>query len=281
MSATTSIAGTAEFVGPVRQLWQTLTMTRRTKTKRSMAYLINVIRIPLGPLAIFITSYLAYAIAGREAVAGIDIAGFLLIGMLGHITVTAAVWEGGSAIEEERFEGTIAALFLTPASRIAVLAGHGLSGLVFLLPSFVVVALIGVVVGADLEVGSWLATLLAGVTLLVACLSLGFFLSAFFILTRRANLMANVIQHPIYLLSGTIIPRQELPGWLHPISDAIPVAHGIDALREATLTGGSLSAIGPALIVALVTSLVCAALGAFGIRKVEHAAKRSGQLDLF
>ena len=279
MSATTASA--AQFVGPVRQLWQTLTMTRRTKTKRSRAYLINIIRIPLGPLAIFITSYLAYTIADREAVAGVDIAGFLLIGMLGHVTLTSAVWEGGSAIEEERFEGTIAALFLTPASRIAVLAGHGLSGLVFLLPSFLVVVAIGAVIGADLEVRSWSAAFAAVVTLLIACLALGFFLSAFFILTRRANLMANVIQHPIYLLSGTIIPRQELPGWLHPLSDAIPVANGIDAMRAVTLSGATFSSVAPELGVALLTSAVCASLGAYGIRKVEHAAKRTGQLDLF
>lgn len=275
------VTSRAEFVGPVLQLWHTLTTTTQTKTQRSLAYLINIIRIPLGPLAIFITSYLAYTIAGREVVGGVDIAGFLLIGMFGHITVTAAVWEGGSAIEEERYEGTIAALFLTPASRIAVLVGHGVSGLIFLLPSFVVVALIGVVVGADLEIRSWMAALLAGLTLIVACLALGFFLSAFFILTRRANLMANVIQHPIYLLSGTIIPRGELPGWLHPISDAIPVAHGIDALREATLSGGTLTAVAPELGAALLASTICASLGAFGIRRVEHAAKRSGQLDLF
>lgn len=266
--------------GP-RLAWHAMTGSARASLFRSMAYLINVVRIPLAPLVMYAVAYLSYQAAGRQVVDGVNAAGFLLIGMLGWVMTMSAVWETGSAIEKERFEGTIAALFLSPASRVAVIAGHGLGGLVFLFPSLLVVALLGAAIGADLNVSSPLAVTLAALILLVAAIALGFLLAAFFVLSRRANLMANVIQHPLYVLGGLIVPREEFPSWLHSISNGVPLAHAVDALRHATLSGGSLSDIAPALSAATLTSLACFAFGILGLRRVEHAAKRSGQLDLY
>lgn len=263
------------------QVWWTLLATAVMTFRRSSAYLINIVRIPLWPLGIYATSWFAYRAAGREAVAGVDVAGFLLVGMFGQVLATSAVWWCGSAIEEERFEGTIAALFLAPASRTAVVFGHGLGGTLFLVPSLVVVALLGVATGAELHVANWTAAGLAALSLLVASLALGYLLAAFFVLTRRANLMANVLQHPLYLLSGFIVARDALPGWLATASAAIPLAHAIDALRASTLAAASLGDTLPYLLGALVTSGVCLLLGLAGMWRMEHAAKRTGQLDLF
>ncbi|HUG15410.1 MAG TPA: ABC transporter permease [Thermomicrobiales bacterium] len=264
-----------------RHTHQTVLATARASLLRSTAYLINIVRIPLTPLVLYAVAHMSYQAAGRETVNGVDVAGFLLIGIFGQIMVMSAVWETGSTIEKERFEGTIAALFLSPASRIAVIAGHGLGGLVFLFPALAVVALLGVAIGADLNIGSPLAVALSAVMLLVSALALGFLLAAFFVLSRRANLMANVIQHPLALLGGFIVPRGEFPGWLHTLSQGLPIAHAVDAVRLSTLSAGSLKDVAPALLGCAVASAACLLLGVLGIRRVEHAAKRSGQLDLY
>jgi ABC-2 type transport system permease protein len=264
-----------------RHFQQTVRATARSTFMRSIAYLINVIRIPLAPFVLYAVAYLAYQAAGRQTADGVAISGFLLIGMFGQVMVTSAVWETGSSIETERWEGTIAALFLSPASRIAVIAGYGLGGLLFLVPSLLVVALLGVVTGATLDVASPLAATLSALLLLLSALALGFLLAAFFILSRRANLMANVIQHPLYLLGGFIVPRGEFPGWLHTLSQGLPIAHAVDAFRLSTLRGGSVSDVAPALFASAIASAACLSVGILGIRRVEHAAKRSGQLDLY
>jgi ABC-2 type transport system permease protein len=271
----------AAFLGRRAHLRTTVVRTAEVGFKRSAAYFINVLRMPLGPLAIYAVAYFAYQAAGRASVDGTSVSGFLLVGMFGHVTVTSAVWWGGSAIEQERFEGTIGALFLSPASRIAVVLGHGLAGFIFLIPSFVVVGLLGVATGARLNVESPGAVVVSALVLLIAALALGFLLSALFVLTRRANLMANVIQHPIYLLGGFVIPREELPRALRIISDTLPVAHAVDAFRASTLSAGSLSDIAPTLLAALATSAICAVIGALGMQRIEYAAKRSGQLELY
>lgn len=272
---------TVQPAGELAHWWKAVVATTATSFKRNNAYVINIIRTPLLPVGLFLPAYLAWQAAGVQTIDGVSVGGFLLAGMFGLVCWSSAVWWTGSAIENERYEGTIGALFLSPASRVAIVLGHGLGGLAFLIPSFAVVALLGALTGAQLNVASPAAVAAAALTLLAASLAMGFLLASFFILTRRANLMANVIQHPLFLLGGFMIPRDELPGWLHAISQAMPIAHATDAFRASMLTSASLGDISAGLLAALGTSAAFMLIGLLGLRRVEHAAKRAGQLDLF
>jgi ABC-2 type transport system permease protein len=269
------------FLPDIAMPWRLLLMTTLMSFRRSNAYLINIIRTPLFPLAFYLSSWMAYTVAGRGAVAGMNVTGFLMIGVIGMLTFSNSVWGSGYAIEDERYEGTIAAVFLSPASRVALVAGHGLGGLIFLVPAVATVLLAGLITGARLNAQSIAAIAVSGLALLIASLATGYLLAAFFILSRRANLMANVVQHPGYLLSGFIIPREELPGWLYTLSELMPAAHAIDAFRAATLVSASLGEVLPTVGASLGLSALVAGIGALGIRRVEHAAKRTGQLELY
>ncbi|HEX5166064.1 MAG TPA: ABC transporter permease, partial [Thermomicrobiales bacterium] len=219
--------------------------------------------------------------SGATTIDGVNISGFLLAGMVGMICWYSSVWWTGSAIEEERWEGTIAALFLTPASRVAVVIGHGLGGFIYMIPSFATIVLLAVITGARFNVGSLVAVVASALALLVASLAMGFLLASLFILSRRANLMANIIQHPLYLMGGFMIPRDALPDWLHTISNAMPLAHAVDAFRASMLASASLHDVGNSLLAAALTSSLFVLTGLLGIRRVEDVAKRAGQLDLF
>ena len=271
----------AHNVSRVAHLCDTVLATAAAETRRNLAYAIEIIRAPLFPVAYFGASYFAYDVAGKRSVDGVNAAGFLLIGMVGLLTWSASVWSSGYAIERERYEGTIGALFLTPASRGAVIAGYGLGGFVFLIPSLLVVVVLGFAFGAQLRVVDPLAVAAAGGALLVASLGAGFALAGLFVLSRRANLFANVVQHPIYLLGGFIVPRAQLPSWLRPVSDIVPFSHATDALRAAALSGAALGDVAGDVAVTLGLAALFAVAGMLLIGRVEHAAKRSGQLELF
>ena len=268
------------FRGAPGHFWTVLVGTARGYVKRANAYLIDVIRWPLFPLMLYATLHVAYTASGRAEVAGANVSGFLLVGIVGLLIWGATLWSGGYAIEWERATGTIGALLLSPASRVAVVLGYGVGGVVWALPGFAVVALLGLATGARLEVADPLAALAAGGALLVGSLAVGFALAGLFILSRRANLLANFLQTPIYLLAGFVVPRDELPGWLQPISSCLPVSHAIDALRASTLRGAGLGAIDHQLGLTLLTAAAFVLIGAVGLRRVEHVAKRGGQLEL-
>lgn len=280
MNATPKATGAA-FIGPLAHPGAVVLATARSYLRRTNAYLIDVVRWPLGTLIMFATWRLTYAVAGRESVGGADAAGFLLVGTFGLITWTATIWSSGYAIEYERAEGTIGALFLSPASRVAAIVGYGLGGFVWLLPALALVAALGVATGARLHVADPLALAAAGLVLPVTSLATGFALAGLFILSRRANLLANFLQLPGSLLAGFLVPRDSLPGWLRPLSDALPAAHAVDALRASALGAATLAETRGPLLAALALSGLYTTIGFLALRRVEDAAKRSGQLDLY
>jgi len=269
------------FHGPARQLWAVVRATMRGYLKRSHAYLIDILRVPLYPLFTFATWRITYAVSGRGHVDGAAVSGFLLVGMLGMITWTSTIWSSGYAIEYERSEGTIGALFLSPASRVAVIVGYGLGSFLWLAPSFAVVIALALATGARLHVADPAAAVAAVVALLLASLATGFAFAGLFVLSRRGNLLANFLQLPIYLLAGFLVPRSRLPGWLRPVSDTIPAGHAVDALRASLLNGVPLHGILGDLVATLGLAALYGGVGLISLRRVEYAAKRSGTLDLY
>lgn len=255
--------------------------TARAYLQRVSAYLIQLIRWPLGPIFMFASWRVLYGVSGRGHVGGATLSGFLLIGVFGLIIWSSSIWASGYAIEFERQEGTSGSLFLTPASRAGVVAGYGLGSFVWFLPGFVAVGILGVLTGARFHVSDPLSVLVAGGTLIVASLAAGFTFSGIFILSRRGNLIANVVQSPLYLLSGLMVPLSSLPPWLLPASNAIPVTHAIVALRASTLLGAGMGTTWREAALSLVASMIWFLAGLAGLRRVENVARRTGQLDLY
>jgi ABC-2 type transport system permease protein len=255
--------------------------TARAYLQRMSAYLIQFIRWPLGPVFTFATWRVTYGASGRGLVDGATLSGFLLVGIFGMITWTSSIWASGYALEWERGEGTSGSLFLTPASRSAVVVGYGLGSFIWFLPSFGALLLLGRLTGAHLRVTDALALGLSVALLILASLSAGFFFSGIFILSRRGNLIANFLQAPIYLLTGMLVPLTLLPGWVRPFAGAVPATHALTALRASALSGATLGSVGWEILVGLLVSGIWTALGVTALRWVEHVAKRTGQLDLY
>jgi ABC-type multidrug transport system permease subunit len=277
MSAVSSVT----FHTGLARHWAAVFGTARRYAKGMNAYLIDVIRIPVWPLLLFATTLVTYHIAHRNTVDGVNVSSFLLIGMVGMITWSSTIWSSGYALEAERYEGTSAALFLSPVSRVGVIAGYGIGSFLWLLPSFIVVIVLGFATGARLDVGSPVAFAAAIFMLFAVSLATGFAFASLFVLSRRANVMANFLQAPIFLLAGFQVARTSLPGWLHPLSDAIPASHATDALRASALHGASFGGVAPMLAAAGVVSAVYLVVGLVSLRRVEYAARRSGHLDLY
>lgn len=258
-----------------------LLATAVAEIRRKRAYTIEIIRWPVFPAIYFILLLLTYRTSGQGSIAGLDVEGFLLVGTIAMVLWTSTIWAAGYAIEIERVEGTINSLFLTPASRAAVIFGYGLgSFVIFIVPTLVVVAILGWLTGATVNIQSLPAVLLSFGALALGSLALGHALAGGFVLTRRANLWANFLQTPIYLLSGMVVPVESLPDWLGWFAAVFPISAGMDALRQSLLAGATTGDIVEPLLRFALSSLVLIAVGSLLLRRVENVAKRGGQFDL-
>lgn len=254
--------------------------TARTYTIKQLSYIVDVVRWPMYPTFYFLTIVLAYHIAGRSVVDGFDARGYLLVGTIGVILWQANLWAGGYAIEAERQEGTINALFLTPASRGAVILGYALGSLaVWIIPNSLILAGIAVAIHAQVYVSDPVAVAASMLCLIVATFALGYAVAGIFILSRRANLLANFFQSPVYLLSGMIIPISSLPLGMRWLTAVFPLSAGMDALRQSLLGGAGLMDVGPDLGRLLLLSSVLFLFGLIMLRRVERVAKRGAELD--
>ena len=254
--------------------------TARSYFLRRSAYLVDIVRSPMYPAFYFLTIVLAYRVAGRTVVDGYQTLGYLLVGTIGVILWQSNLWASGYAIEQERHEGTINSLFLTPASRAAVVSGYALGSVFFtILPNTIVIGALALLMNVQTNVGDPLAVFVSVLALSAATYALGFALAGVFVLSRRANLLANFLQSPIYLLSGMIVPISALPGPMRWLAAVFPLSAGMNALRQSLLAGAGLGDIAGDLTRLSALSAVLLIFGLVMLRSVERVAKNGAELD--
>ena len=268
-------------VGRVASFFAVLLATAWAEVERVRAYTIEIIRWPLYPVLYYATLLLAYHASGRTVVDGASVEGFLFVGTIGVVLWGSTIWASGYAMEMERTEGTINSLFLTPASRTAIVFGRGIGSFaIFITPTLVVLTVLAIVTGASFNVQSPLAVALSFLALVFGALALGHALAGAFVLTRRANMWANFLQSPIHLLSGMVVPVSALPDWLSWFATVFPMSAGMNALRQSLLSGAGVADITEPLLRFSLSSLGLLVIGTLLLRRVENVAKRGGQFDL-
>lgn len=242
---------------------------------------IQLLRGPTGAVLGFLAIMLVYRISGQTAVAEDDVLGFLLTGEIAVYAWGATVWACGFGLQMEAHRGTLGPVFVSPASRMAVVTGYGLGSFAFSLPSVICLLVVGVGFGARFDIGSPMLAIVSLIGIYVSALCIGIACGGLFILSRQANSLANFLQAPIYILAGFYFPRSVLPDWIEPIATILPIAHAVDALRAAVLNGAGWQDTTPELLAMVAGCVVFLLIGIWSMRRVEHAVRGSGDLNLF
>ena len=117
------------------------------------------------------------------------------------------------------------------------------------------------------------------VALPVTVLSLGLMgllLASTFVLYRNANAFANLLEYPVWLATGLLVPLSLLPGWVEPIAWVLAPSWGIDAIRDAAFGGNAWPSIGMCALL----GIVYLALGTLFLRNFERLARSRATLSL-
>jgi ABC-2 type transport system permease protein len=242
---------------------------------------IQLLRGPTGAVLGFMAIMLVYRISGQTAVARDDVLGFLLTGEIAVYAWGATVWACGFGLQMEAHRGTLGPVFASPASRMAVLTGYGIGNFAFSLPSVACLLIVGFSFGARFTVSSPVLVVLSVGAIYVSALCIGIACGGLFILSRQANSLSNFLQTPIYILSGFYFPRSVLPDWIEPVATILPIAHAVDMLRAAALDGAGWGDVTQELLATLAGCVIFLLIGIWSMKRVEHAVRRSGVLNLF
>jgi ABC-2 type transport system permease protein len=157
---------------------------------------------------------------------------FFVPGLLIQLGLFGAAFVGFTIIADWRY-GVIERLRVTPASRLAILAGRLARDVLTLLVQGIVLVLAGLAFGMRAPVGGVLIGL--GFIAVVA-ISLAAISYTVGLLTKSEDVLApaiNMVVVPLMLLSGIMLPMTMGPGWLQGIARATPFRYIIDAMRAA------------------------------------------------
>jgi ABC-2 type transport system permease protein len=105
---------------------------------------------------------------------------------------------------------------------------------------------------------------------------LGAVMASAFVLYRYANAITNLLDYPVYLLAGLLVPLSHLPDWLHPLSWLLAPTWGVQAIRTAVLGGRPLPAIGACVAL----GVAYLGIGILALRRFELLARRHASLAL-
>jgi len=182
---------------------------------------------------------------------------------------------------EEKNQGTIENLLVSPANRFSVFVGRAMfqivNGIATVVIAFFYAAFI---FNVDFSHANLVGLALVILITTFAMTGFGLMLSSLGLFLRTSMIIANVFLFIGLLVCGVNFPVSYLPAYIQPISYAIPMTYGTEAARMA-VSGASLGEMSGVLgMEALVGFLVMIA-GYLMFRGFEHLARSKGTLDRF
>jgi ABC-2 type transport system permease protein len=234
------------------------------RSLKNAAYILISLSQPLLYLVLFMPLLKSM---GLPASSGISVVDGFLPGILVLLVFSAASGQGFGTLMDLQ-SGMIERLRVTPVSRFALLIAPILVTLTTQLGALTLLIAAAIPMGFRPQVGgllvAYLLLLLLGA--MVASLAVALALKLKNMTTYGA--IVNVINLPIVLLSGILLPLSLAPRWMRAIAHVNPLYYVIEAVRQ--LTAGSVSSpqVGRAFVVVVLVLAVSVAWAARTYRKV-------------
>ena len=251
-----------------RQMWVGFALHLKMMTRSSFDGLLGVV----WPLFFALIAFFMF-----EAGAGGASLVFASFGAAVMGVWSSTSTSGGSAMQRERWQGTLELLVTAPTHFATILLPVTVAMSMMGLYSMAATLLLSrFAFGVELPFEQPLAFAVALVATVVSIGGLGFLLAVSFVRYRTAWALGSLLEYPVWLLGGFLVPLALLPWWARPFSWVLAPTWGVDAIREAATGASPWLEIGAAL--GLGAAYV--ALGVAVLETVLASARRAGSLAL-
>jgi ABC-2 type transport system permease protein len=209
-----------------------------------------------------------------------DYMSFILIGTVLSGYISAVFWGLGYSLKNEMDSGVLESNWMAPVSRPLFLVGRTLTSLaVTTLNSAGVLLLAWLFFGFRVS-GSLFSAFSAAVPMLIALYGFGFAFAALVLLIREPNTLIDVSDFMISLMSGRQFPVKVLPRFLLPVSLALPLTYGYDAVRGYLLKTNTIIPIKYEIAILIIFMGFMVMVGYAIFKRVERRCKTLGTLGL-
>jgi ABC-2 type transport system permease protein len=245
--------------------------------QRERSWLFFEIFLPLLGTSAFVFIY-------RALGAKPEFTGFVVLGGAMTAYWMNVLWSMATQFYWEKEMGNLALYLIAPTSRMAILLGMALGGMISTTVRALAVLVLGsLVFGVTFTVSDWGSLLLVFFLTLVALYGLGMiFASAFLLYGREAWHMANLLQEPVFLLSGFYFPIKSLGFWISAGASLIPITLGLDAMRQLLYpqAGWGFLDVWVETLILAILSVVFLVIAHRMLLWLENVARREGRLTV-
>jgi ABC-2 type transport system permease protein len=234
-------------------------------------------------IALPFLSTCAFVLVYRAVGAPETYIGFAVLGGAMTAFWLNVVWMMAAQLYWDRGEGNLEIYFTAPISLMSILVGMAIGGLYMSgTRAIVIVALGSVLFGVQYDIQQWLLLGVVFLLTLVALYGLGMLMASLFLFWgREAWHLANLFSEPVYFLGGMYAPVKVLGPLAGLVVGLLPLAVGLDAIRQLTFSQvpdiGVLPPATEALIL-VVMAVVFPLLARFALRYFERRARAEGRL---
>ena len=170
---------------------------------------------------------------------------FYVPGVIASIAFLIPVILTAMAIVREKEIGTLEQIMVTPIRSWELMVGKTLPFALIGLLDVVMIALIGVFWFEIPLRGNPLVLLCGAVLFLVSSVAIGLFISTISSTQQQAEISTFFFTMPAFILSGFAFPIDNMPGWIQPLTYAIPLRYFLVIIRGVFLKGVGLDILWP------------------------------------
>ena len=211
--------------------------------------------------------------AATTAPDSVDYTAFVLAGLGFTDIFINGLTAPPKALREGQMSGTLEPILLTPIRTWELLLAS--TAFMFVISVIRTTLVIAVSVGI---LGYWrspnvLGALFIFVPAYLTFLGLGLIAGAFVLVIKQGDPIVVGYVAVSGILGGALIPLEELPGWLRPLGETLPLTHGLRGLRRALEGMPWSELVGPGVVLWASAILVFPTSLFIGHRGILHARK--------
>ena len=233
---------------------------------------------------IFLSMLAFYYVTGMidpqtEGLNGMPPFEWMLIGLAFQFYFSTALYSFSAKIRSEQLLGTLEAMLVTPTPTSIVIFSSAAWDFTYGAIRVVLYLLFAkLVFGVHLYVDSLGALLLGVLLTLLSSAGLGILSASFVIYFKRGDPINFLLSGLTTFLGSVFFPVEQLPEWIRPVSEYLPVTWSLRIVRGALLQGRSFAELqGELAQLALLTAILLPA-GLIASRYAIRRAKRAGSL---
>jgi ABC-2 type transport system permease protein len=261
----------------LRKLWAFLKRDFLSEVSYRLAFLMQVAGMFLSLLAFyFMTGMMDPGAAGLDGVRPFD---WLLLGLAFQFYFSTALYAFSAKIRNEQVLGTLEAMLVSPTPTSLVIFSSAAWDFTYgAIRVLLYLAFATLVFGVELHTNSLVALGIGVVLTLLSSAGLGILSASFILYFKRGDPINFLLSSATTFFGTVFFPVEQLPEWVRPASDWLPITWSLRVVRGSLLHGKSFTELQGDLFALAGLTVVLLPLGLFASRFAIRRAKREGSL---